>query len=62
MKTFMCPNCDKPMEPPRVSLSRYHHTYICSECGVAEALEGDVLTPKIAAGLKLPDQTGFEPW
>lgn len=43
-----CLGCGWPMDPEEVrnALSRYKHGYICSECGVREALNGDFITDR----------------
>jgi len=46
--TSKCKGCDGVMAEPvaRNALSRYGHGYICSECGLREALEADFIGNK----------------
>lgn len=43
--TKKCLSCGGPMDPDEVmnALSRYKHGYICSNCGVTEAMRGDFI-------------------
>jgi len=40
-----CKGCGGPLRTPEVhnSLSRYGHGYICSDCGMREAFDGDFI-------------------
>ena len=44
--TKKCIGCGGPMDPVEVrnALSRYKHGYICSNCGVTEAMTGDFIS------------------
>jgi hypothetical protein len=43
----VCKGCKGPLRPKEAmnALSRYGHGYICSECGVREALQGNFINP-----------------
>lgn len=46
LKAPLCPCCSKPMRdnPADNANSRYRDVYICGDCGVREAFEGDFWT------------------
>ena len=48
IKFEMCLGCGAELKKPQVhnALSRYDHGYICSDCGVQEALLGDFIKNK----------------
>ena len=43
---LICKGCLSSLDPDQVrnALSRYDHGYICSDCGVKEAFEGDFIS------------------
>lgn len=56
-----CPACDKPIKPPHASKSRYCDLFICSQCGIDEALSGDFW--EHTRRLFKPTQPkGYNPW
>lgn len=55
-----CPACDRPLSR-HASFSRYVNLYICSECGVQEAIRGFFWSDKFET--ERPSQpAGFNPY
>lgn len=42
----LCIGCTQELEPEEVrnALSRYDHGYICTDCGMVEAIDGDFIS------------------
>jgi hypothetical protein len=57
-----CPACARPIVPPRASVSRFTEIYICADCGVREAMEGDFWKDQRLKSPPAPQPVGYDPW
>jgi RNase P subunit RPR2 len=58
----LCPACHKPIVPPRGSRSRFVEMFICADCGVREAMDGDFWKEQRLKSPPLPQPKDWDPW